>query len=84
MLDGPLFSFQKVLQNLSHSPSHQILRHMHEALNIDKKNLLGETPSWQGRRRVALGQPVSLVRHPWSSNQEMNNMGLEKRVKWLE
>ena len=33
-----LFSSQKILQNFSHSPSHQILRHMHEVLNIDKNN----------------------------------------------
>jgi hypothetical protein len=29
--------FQKILQNFSDSPSHRIFRHMHEALNIDKK-----------------------------------------------
>jgi hypothetical protein len=32
-----LFSSQKILQNFLDSPSHQIFRHMHEALNIDKK-----------------------------------------------
>jgi hypothetical protein len=32
-----LFSFQKILQNFSDSPSHRIFGHMHEALNIDKK-----------------------------------------------
>jgi hypothetical protein len=32
-----LFSSQKFLQNFSDSPSHRIFRHMHEALNIDKK-----------------------------------------------
>jgi hypothetical protein len=31
------FSSQKILQNFSDSPSHRIFRHMHEALNIDKK-----------------------------------------------
>jgi len=31
-----LFSFQKILQNFLHSPSHRIFRHMHEVLNIDK------------------------------------------------
>ena len=31
-----LFSFQKVLQNFSNSPSHRIFRHMHGVLNIDK------------------------------------------------
>jgi hypothetical protein len=31
-----LFSFQKILQNFSDSPSHQIFRRMHEVLNIDK------------------------------------------------
>jgi hypothetical protein len=29
--------FQKILQKFLDSPSHQIFRHMHEALNIDKK-----------------------------------------------
>ena len=29
---------QKILQNFSDFPSHQILRHMHGALNIDKNN----------------------------------------------
>jgi hypothetical protein len=33
-----LFSFQNILQNFSDFPSHQILRHMHGALNIDKTN----------------------------------------------
>jgi Icc-related predicted phosphoesterase len=32
-----LFSCQKILQNFSDSPSHQIFGHIHEALNIDKK-----------------------------------------------
>jgi hypothetical protein len=32
-----LFSFQQNLQNFLDFPSHQIFRHMHEALNIDKK-----------------------------------------------
>jgi hypothetical protein len=32
-----LFSLQKNLQNCSDSSSHRIFRHMHEALNIDKK-----------------------------------------------
>jgi hypothetical protein len=31
-----MFSFQKILQNFSDSPSHRIFGHMHEALNIDK------------------------------------------------
>jgi hypothetical protein len=31
------FSSQKILQNFSDSTSHRIFRHMHEALNIDKK-----------------------------------------------
>jgi len=29
-------SSQKILQNFSYFPSHQIFRHMHEVLNIDK------------------------------------------------
>jgi len=33
-----LFNFQKVLQNILDSPSHQILRHLHGALNIDKRS----------------------------------------------
>jgi len=32
----PLFSFQKILQNFSDSPSHRIFRRMHEVLNIDE------------------------------------------------
>jgi hypothetical protein len=32
------FSSQKILQNFSDFSSHRIFRHMHEALNIDKKN----------------------------------------------
>jgi hypothetical protein len=32
-----LFSSQKILQNFLDFPSHRIFRHMHEALNIDKK-----------------------------------------------
>jgi hypothetical protein len=35
--DKALFSFQKILQNFSDSPSHRIFGHMHEVLNIDKK-----------------------------------------------
>jgi hypothetical protein len=31
------FSLQKILQNFSDFPSHRIFRHIHEALNIDKK-----------------------------------------------
>jgi hypothetical protein len=31
------FSYQKILQNFLNFPSHRIFRHMHEALNIDKK-----------------------------------------------
>ena len=31
-----LFSFQKILQNFSDSPSHRIFRHMHGVLNIDE------------------------------------------------
>jgi len=31
-----LFTFQKILQNFSDSPSHQIFRCMHEVLNIDE------------------------------------------------
>ena len=31
-----LFSFRKILQNFSDSPSHQIFRRMHKVLNIDK------------------------------------------------
>jgi len=31
-----LFTFQKILQNFSDSPSHRIFRGMHEALNIDE------------------------------------------------
>jgi hypothetical protein len=31
------FSSQEILQKNSDFPSHQIFRHMHEALNIDKK-----------------------------------------------
>jgi hypothetical protein len=31
-----LFSSQKILQNVSHSPSHRIFRRMHEVLNIDE------------------------------------------------
>ena len=31
-----LFSSQKILQNISYSPSHRIFRRMHEVLNIDK------------------------------------------------
>jgi hypothetical protein len=31
------FSLQKILQNFSDFPSHWIFRHIHEALNIDKK-----------------------------------------------
>jgi len=30
--------FQKSLQDFSDSPSYQILRHIHETLNIDKRN----------------------------------------------
>jgi hypothetical protein len=33
-----LFSSQNILQNFLHSSSHRILRHMHEALNINKRN----------------------------------------------
>jgi len=32
-----LFTSLNILQNVTDSPSHRILRHMHEALNIDKK-----------------------------------------------
>jgi hypothetical protein len=32
-----LFSSQKILQNFSDFSLHRIFRHMHEALNIDKK-----------------------------------------------
>jgi hypothetical protein len=32
-----LFSSQKILQFFSDFPSHRIFRHVHEALNIDKK-----------------------------------------------
>ena len=35
-LTKALFSSQKILQNFSDSPSHQIFRHMHEVLNVDK------------------------------------------------
>jgi len=31
-----LFSSQKILQNFSDSPSHQIFRRMYEVLNIDE------------------------------------------------
>jgi hypothetical protein len=31
------FSYPKILQKFSDSPSHRIFRHMHEALNINKK-----------------------------------------------
>jgi len=31
-----LFSFQKILQNFSDSPSHRIFRRMHGVLNIDE------------------------------------------------
>jgi len=31
-----LFSYSKILQNFSDSPSHRIFRRMHEVLNIDK------------------------------------------------
>jgi hypothetical protein len=31
-----LFGSQKILQNFSDSPSHQIFRRMHEVLNIDE------------------------------------------------
>jgi branched-subunit amino acid transport protein AzlD len=31
------FGSQKILQIFLNSPLHQIFRHMHEALNIDKK-----------------------------------------------
>jgi len=31
-----LFTFQKILQNFSHSPSHRIFRRMHGVLNIDE------------------------------------------------
>jgi hypothetical protein len=31
-----LFSSQKILQNFSDSPSHQIFRRIHEVLNIDE------------------------------------------------
>ena len=37
-LSMSLFSSKKKLQIFSNSPSYQILRHMHEALNIDKKD----------------------------------------------
>jgi len=40
--------------------------------------------SGQGRRWVALGQPTSLGRHPWSLDQKINSMGLKNKVKGLE
>jgi len=33
-----LYSSQNILQKVSKSPLHRILRHMHGALNIDKNN----------------------------------------------
>jgi len=33
-----LFRYTQKLKTLQNSPSHQILRHMHETLNIDKKD----------------------------------------------
>jgi len=35
-------TFQEKTQNFSKFPSHQILWHMHETLNIDKKQLIAQ------------------------------------------
>jgi len=34
-----------------------------------------------GHRRVALGRPTSLGRHPWSLDQGMNSMGVGEEGK---